>query len=42
MSYDPRQAFNDRKTTSAKKGDARKASSGQSNIGGNDSNYRGK
>lgn len=41
MSYDPRQAYNDRKTSAAKAGDARRAQSQfKDSIGGDSSNYR--
>ena len=37
--YDPRQAYNDRKTKAAKAGDKRRAQSSHPNVGGNDNNY---
>ena len=42
MSYDPRQAYNERKTPAAKAADRRAAQSSQPHQGGHDSNYRGK
>jgi len=37
--YDPRQAYNDRKTPAAKAADKRRAQSSHPHQGGHDSNY---
>ena len=40
--YDPKQAYNERKTPAAKRGDARREASCDKHIGGHPSNYNGK
>ncbi len=40
--YNPRQAYHDRKTPAARRGDMRRSGSAHSNQGGHDSNYNDK